>query len=154
MKQPSLNDINAFISVASCRSFRGAADVLGVSHSAISLSMRNLESILGVRLLNRTTRSVSLTQEGQRFLERVIPVVSELRSVLEDVSAENGRPSGVVRINGSDGAIRVLLEAVVPRFQLLYPYVELDLVSEGALVDIVGLGFDAGYDWQNRFLKT
>lgn len=144
MKQPSLTDLNAFITVASYRSFRRAADVLGVSHSALSHAIRGLESNLGTRLLNRTTRSVSLTQEGEQLLARLTPILGELSAALGDATAASGHPTGVVKINGSEGAIRLLLQTVVPRFRLLYPYVELDLVAEGQLVDIVEQGFDAG----------
>jgi DNA-binding transcriptional LysR family regulator len=144
MKQPSLTDLKAFIAVASYRNFRRAADVLGVSHSALSHGMRGLEGILGTRLLNRTTRSVSLTQDGERLLARLTPILGELDAALSDATAASGHPSGVVRINGSEGAIRLLLQTVVPRFHLLYPYVELDLVAQGQLVDIVERGFDAG----------
>lgn len=144
MKSPSLTDLNAFIAVASHRSFRRAADMLGVSHSALSHSMRGLEGTLGTRLLNRTTRSVSLTQEGERLLARITPILGSLNDALEEVAAAAGQPSGLVRINGSDGAIRVLLQTVVPRLQARYPRVELDLCAEGQLVDIVERGFDAG----------
>jgi DNA-binding transcriptional LysR family regulator len=144
MKQPSLTDLNAFIAVAAHRNFRRAANVLGVSHSALSHAMRALESTLETRLLNRTTRSVSLTQDGERLLARLVPVLSNLNAVLSDVTAASGHPTGVVRINASEGAIRLLLQTVVPRFHLLYPDVELDFVAEGQLVDIVERGFDAG----------
>ncbi len=144
MKPPSLTDLNAFIAIANHRNFRRAADVLGVSHSALSHAMRAMESTLGVRLLNRTTRSVSLTQDGERFLARLVPVLADLNGVLDDVAAAGGRPSGVIRINATEGAIRLLLQTVVPRFHHLYPDVELDLVAEGQLIDIVERGFDAG----------
>ncbi|WP_414451718.1 LysR family transcriptional regulator [Burkholderia sp. 22PA0099] len=144
MKSPSITDLHAFIAVATHRSFRRAADALGVSHSALSHAMRALERQLGVRLLNRTTRSVSPTQEGERLLARLAPVLGELSAVLGDAAAASGRPGGTVRINGSEGAIRVLLTRVVPVFQHRYPQVELDLVAQGQLVDIVEQGFDAG----------
>ncbi|SAI41126.1 LysR family transcriptional regulator [Bordetella ansorpii] len=144
MKSPTLTDLNAFVAVAAHRSFRRAADVMGVSHSALSLAMRGLEASLGVRLLNRTTRSVSLTQEGERLLARLTPVLADLDAALSDATAAAGQPGGVVRINGSEGAIRLLLQTVVPRLRSLYPRVELDLSAEGQLVDIVERGFDAG----------
>ncbi len=144
MKSPSIQDLHAFLAVAAHRSFRRAADATGVSHSALSHAMRGLEQQLGVRLLNRTTRSVSLTQDGEQLLARLGPVLGELSAVLDDTAAAGGRPGGVVRINGSEGAIRLLLETVVPEFQRRHPQVELDLVAQGQLVDIVGQGFDAG----------
>ncbi len=144
MKQPSLTDLNAFITVASYRNFRRAADVLGVSHSALSHAIRGLENTLGTRLLNRTTRSVSLTQDGERLLTRLTPILGELNAALGDATAASGHPSGIIRINGSEGAIRLLFQTIVPRFRFLYPHIELDLAAQGQLVDIVEQGFDAG----------
>lgn len=144
MVRPSLNDLAAFAAVASHRSFRSAADVMGVSRSALSHAIIGLEGKLGVRLFNRTTRSVSLTQAGARLLARLDPVLQDLDQALDTVSEERGTPSGTLRINANKSGARILLSAVVPRFLDLYPDVELDLVSEGRLVDIVELGFDAG----------
>src|SRR3546814_13095040 len=111
---------------------------------ASDLAVRGLEERLGVRLLHRTTRSVSLTESGERLLGRLDPLLSDLDQVLEDVAGAQGRPMGKLRINGSEGAIRLLLQTVVPGFLARYPGVELDLVAEGSLVDIVEQGFDAG----------
>jgi DNA-binding transcriptional LysR family regulator len=144
MTKPTLADLQAFMEVAARRSFRQAADQLGVSRSALSHAMRGLESDLGVRLLHRTTRSVSLTDAGQRLLKRLSPVLGDLDEVLQDVAGSDGQVSGSLRINGSEGAIRLLMQAVVPRFLERYPSVELDLVADGRLVDIVSEGFDAG----------
>ncbi len=144
MKTPTLADLNAFVAVAAHRSFRRAADVMGVSHSALSHAMRGLEAGLGVRLLNRTTRSVSLTQDGESLLARLAPILDDLDGALAEARAAAGQPGGVVRINGSEGAIRLLLQTVVPTLRSRYPRVELDLSAEGQLVDIVERGFDAG----------
>ena len=144
MSQPTLSDLQAFMEVAARRSFRQAADQLGVSRSALSHAMRGLENDLGVRLLHRTTRSVSLTDAGERLLKRLNPVLRDLDEVLEDVAQIDGHVSGTLRINGNEGAIRQLLQTVVPRFLALYPDIELDLVADGRLVDIVEEGFDAG----------
>src|SRR3546814_851750 len=111
---------------------------------ASDLAVRGLEERLGVRLLHRTTRSVSLTESGERLLGRLDPLLSDLDQVLEDVAGAQGRPMGKLRINGREGAIRLLLQTVVPGFLARYPGVELDLVAEGSLVDIVEQGFDAG----------
>lgn len=132
------------MAVAARRSFRQAADQLGVSRSALSHAMRGLESTLGVRLLHRTTRSVSLTDAGERLLARLGPVLGELDDVLDDVVRTDERVSGTLRINGSEGAIRVLMQTVVPEFLARYPDMELDLVADGRLVDVVAEGFDAG----------
>ena len=144
MVRPSLNDLAAFAAVASHQSFRRAADIMGVSRSALSHAIIGLEAKLDVRLFNRTTRSVSLTQAGARLLARLDPVLQELDQALDTLSEERGTPSGTLRINANKSGARILLAEVVPRFLDLYPDVELDLVSEGRLVDIVEQGFDAG----------
>ncbi|MBY5416427.1 LysR family transcriptional regulator [Rhizobium leguminosarum] len=150
MVRPSLNDLAAFAAVASHQSFRRAADIMGVSRSALSHAIIGLEAKLDVRLLNRTTRSVSLTQAGARLLARLDPVLQELDQALDTLSEERGTPSGTLRVNANKSGARILLADVVPRFLDLYPDVELDLVSEGRLVDIVEQGFDAGI----RLLET
>ncbi|CDZ58805.1 LysR family transcriptional regulator [Neorhizobium galegae] len=150
MVRPSLNDLAAFAAVASHQSFRRAADIMGVSRSALSHAIIGLEAKLDMRLLNRTTRSVSLTQAGARLLARLDPVLQELDQALDTLSEERGTPSGTLRINANKSGARILLAEVVPRFLDLYPDVELDLVSEGRLVDIVEQGFDAGI----RLLET
>ncbi len=144
MVRPSLNDLAAFAAVASHQSFRRAAEIMGVSRSALSHAIIGLEAKLDVRLFNRTTRSVSLTQAGARLLARLDPVLQELDQALDTLSEERGTPSGTLRINANKSGARILLAEVVPRFLDLYPDVELDLVSEGRLVDIVEQGFDAG----------
>ncbi|HQS45284.1 MAG: LysR family transcriptional regulator [Rhizobiales bacterium 24-66-13] len=144
MTRPSLNDLAAFAAVANHRSFRRAADVMGVSRSALSHAIIGLEGKLGVRLFNRTTRSVSLTDAGALLLARLDPVLQDLDQALDTLSEERGTPSGTLRINANKGGARILLTDLVPRFLDLYPDVEIDLVSEGRLVDIVEQGFDAG----------
>ncbi|WP_246733011.1 LysR family transcriptional regulator [Rhizobium laguerreae] len=117
---------------------------MGVSRSALSHAIIGLEGKLGVRLFNRTIRSVSLTQAGARLLARLDPVLQDLDQALDTLSEERGTPSGTLRINANKSGARILLAEVVPLFLDLYPDVELDLVSEGRLVDIVEQGFDAG----------
>lgn len=141
---PSLKDLNAFMAVAEHRSFRRAAELLGVTRSSLSHTVRSLEDRLGTRLLHRTTRSVALTQAGEQFLARLDPLLGDLEQLLEEVAGAQGRPTGVLKINGSEAAIRLLLETLVPEFLARYPDVELDLVAQGPLVDIVEQGFDAG----------
>lgn len=144
MIRPSLNDLAAFAAVAHHQSFRKASDIMGVSRSALSHAIIGLESKLDLRLLNRTTRSVSLTQAGARLLARLDPVLQDLDQALDTLSEDRGTPSGSLRINANKSGARILLASVVPRFLDLYPDVDLDLVSEGRLVDIVEQGFDAG----------
>jgi DNA-binding transcriptional LysR family regulator len=144
MSKPTLSDLQAFMAVAARRSFAQAAGELGVSRSALSHAMRGLESDLGVRLLHRTTRSVSLTEAGERLLTRLRPVLSDLDHALDDLAQDEGALRGTLRINGSEGAIRHLLRTVVPRFLSMHPHMELDLVADGRLIDVIDEGFDAG----------
>lgn len=144
MSKPTLNDLRAFMAVAEQHSFRRAADLLGITRSTLSHAMRGLEDNLGTRLLHRTTRSVSLTEAGESLLRRLGPIMGDLDTALEEVAGAQGHPLGTLRINGSEGAIRLLLQTVVPEFLARYPGIELDLVAEGRLVDIVEQGFDAG----------
>lgn len=144
MNKPTLAELRAFMAIAEHGSFRRAADLLGITRSSLSHVMRGLEDRLGARLLHRTTRSVSLTETGERLLKRIDPLMSGLDAALEDVAGEQGRLTSELRINGSEGAIRLLLRNIVPEFMTRYPGMTLDLVAEGKLVDIVGQGFDAG----------
>ena len=142
--RPALDDLTALAAIVAHRSFRKAADELGLSPSTLSHAMRALEIKLGVRLLHRTTRSVSATEAGERLLVRLRPMLREFDLALEEVDAFRSRPSGTLRLNASEGAARLLLRSVVPLFLARYPEMSLDLVTEGRLVDIVAEGFDAG----------
>ncbi|MFF7708689.1 LysR substrate-binding domain-containing protein [Pseudomonas sp. NPDC007930] len=144
MASPTLADLRAFIAVAEQRSFRRAADLLGLSRSALSHAVSGLEARLGVQLLHRTTRSVALTEAGERLLAQLYPLLGELERVLHQAGGDGGPLRGRLRINGSEGALRYLLQHLVPAFMARYPGVELDLAAEGRLVDIVAQGFDAG----------
>jgi len=144
MKSISLPDLRAFALVARYRSFQKAADALGVSRSSLSHALKGLERQLGVRLLHRTTRSVAVTEDGERLLQRLVPLLRELDDLLDAVSHGQDELVGTLRINASKGGARWLLRHAVPMFQQRHPLVELDLVVEGQLVDIVGEGFDAG----------
>ncbi|MDB5652537.1 MAG: ycaN [Tardiphaga sp.] len=144
MPKATLQDFAAFAAVADHRSFRKAADALGVSRSSLSHTLINLERRLGVRLLNRTTRSVSATDAGCQLLERIAPVLREVDAALDGLADLRGEPGGVLRINANTGGARWLLGQVVPAFLARHAGVELDLVVQGQLVDIVQHGFDAG----------
>lgn len=141
---PTLKDLHAFMAVAQHLSFRRAAELLGVTRSSLSHTLRGLEGKLGTRLLHRTTRSVSLTEAGEQFLARLDPLLGDLGQLLEEVAGAQGRTLGRLKISGSEAAIRLLLETVVPKFLVRYPDVQLDLAAQGQLVDIVQKGFDAG----------
>ncbi|MGQ7938146.1 LysR family transcriptional regulator [Paraburkholderia sp. D1E] len=144
MTKPTLADLTAFSTVAAHRSFRRAADALGVSRSSLSHAMLALERELGVRLLNRTTRSVAPTEAGEALLARLAPVLRDLDDALDAVADARGNPSGTLRINANESAARLLLKTGVPLFLKRFPGMALDLVAEGRLVDIVEQGFDAG----------
>ena len=142
--KPTLTDLSALAMIAAHRSFRKAADALGLSPSTLSHMMRTLEANIGVRLLHRTTRSVSPTEAGERLVARLTPVLRDLDLALEEIEAFRSRPSGTLRINSGEVGARLLLKSVIPIFLARHPEMSLDLVTEGRLVDIVAEGFDAG----------
>lgn len=145
MKQrPSLNELSAFAAIVRHASFRAAADDLGLSASTLSHMMRSLEDRLGLRLFNRTTRSVAPTEAGTQLYRSLIPILSELDAALSGVNSFRERPSGRLRINAAESAVRALMRKIVPVFLERYPDIHLDLVTEGELIDIVAGGFDAG----------
>ena len=150
MDRGNLADLNAFVAVADRLSFRGAASRLGVTPSALSHSMRQLEERLGMRLLNRTTRSVSVTDAGLRLLERLRPAISEIAGALEDLNQERQRPLGRLRIYALHVAASAVIAPVWGRFLLTYPDVHLELAVGEAPIDIVAKGFDAGIGPRDR----
>lgn len=140
----ALSELDAVVGVAEHRSFRRAATALGVSASALSHAVASLERRLGVRLFRRTTRSVSLSDAGARFVERVRPALREIAAAMETVNDFRDTPTGTLRINTSEAPAAYLLEPVILPFLARYPDMRLDIVTEGRLVDIVAAGFDAG----------
>lgn len=144
MMRPSLNDLTAFVAVATQRSFRRAADELGTAPSTLSHAMRGLEDRLGVRLLNRTTRSVSPTEAGLELLSRLQAALSSLDEALDAVTAFRGRVAGTVRVNAPRVAAAALVRDILPRMAERFPDVTVDIVVEGRLIGIVSGGFDAG----------
>lgn len=144
MMRADLPGLTAFIAIAEQRSFSGAARVLGVSSSALSHSMRNLEARLEMRLFNRTTRSVALTEAGEQLLKGVRPLMNDLAKVVNDVTSARISPSGSIRISASESSIRPLIRHVVPDFVARYPHIHIEFVADSKLQDIVGDGFDAG----------
>jgi len=144
MMRPSLNDLTAFVAVATHRSFRRAADELGTAPSTLSHAMRGLEDRLGVRLLNRTTRSVSPTEAGLALLIRLQVALTSLDEALDAVTAFRGHVAGTVRINAPRVAAVALVRDILPRMADRFPDVTVDIVFEGRLIDIVAGGFDAG----------
>ena len=144
MPRPSLNDLIAFVAVATHRSFRRAADDIGTAPSTLSHAMRALEERMGVRLLNRTTRSVSPTEAGYQLLGRLQPALTSLDEALDSVAGFRGNVAGTVRINAPRLVAGHLVRAVLPRMVELHPAVTVDIVADGRLIDIVSRGFDAG----------
>jgi DNA-binding transcriptional LysR family regulator len=144
MQKASLAELDAVIAVARRGNFRAAALELGMSSSALSHSVAGLEARLGVRLFNRTTRSVSLTEAGEQFVAQVAPALLEIRGAMDAVNIHRDTPAGTLRINTSVGAARMILTPLILEYLKLYPDMRVDLVTEGRLIDIVVDGFDAG----------
>jgi DNA-binding transcriptional LysR family regulator len=143
MKTSGLAELEAVLAVARHRSFRAAATELGVSTSALSYAVAGLESRIAVRLFNRTTRSVSLSEAGAQFVDSVAPALSTIRVAIERAGSFRDTVSGMLRINTSAGAARQVMPLFI-EFLQRYPEMRLDIVTEGRLVDIVADGFDAG----------
>lgn len=144
MTRAGLIELNAVVAVATHRSFRKAAVELGVSASALSHAVASLEKRMGVRLFNRTTRSVTPSEAGEQFLSRVGPALSEIREAMTGVNEFRDTPVGTIRLNASEGAAHMVLEPLVLEFLRRYPDMRVDLVTEGRMVDVVDEGFDAG----------
>jgi DNA-binding transcriptional LysR family regulator len=150
MDRGNLADLTAFVAVADRLSFRAAASRLGVTPSALSHSMRQLEERLGVRLLHRTTRSVSVTDAGLRLLERLRPAISEIAGALEDLNQARQRPMGRLRIYAVQVAGAAVVAPIWGRFLSTYPEVHLELAAGEGPIDIVAKGFDAGIGPRDR----
>jgi DNA-binding transcriptional LysR family regulator len=140
----SFTELTAFLAVVRHQSFRKAADEMSLAPSSLSHILRSLEGRLGIRLLNRTTRSVAATEAGQRLYERLRPVLLDLNSAIDEVDDFKQSQSGTVRINTSTVVAAMLLERVVPAFLERHLAMSIDIVCEGRLIDIVAEGFDAG----------
>ena len=137
------NQIRAFVAVGESLSFSRAAGLLGVSPSALSQMVRGFEERVGVRLLNRTTRSVALTEAGQTLLQRVRPAVSELGAAIGQARRTRERPAGTVRVHAFRSAATAYLDPILPRFAEEFPDVVLDITLDDEVVDVVAGGYDA-----------
>jgi DNA-binding transcriptional LysR family regulator len=144
MYRPALSDLDAVVGVAREGSFRSAALALGMSTTALSNAVAKLEAKLGVRLFNRTTRSVSLTDAGRAFVEQVSPALQDIHGAMDAVRSQQATPSGTLRINAFTSGAREIISLLVLEFLRRHPKVHVDLVTEGRLVDIVAEGFDLG----------
>src|ERR1700726_2557496 len=144
VRQGALDGVEAFLGVARHRSFRKAAAELAVTPSAISQAVRTLEARVGATLFMRTTRSVGLTEAGERFLSRAKPAFEELIAA-SDVARDLGqRPSGLLRLTVPRTVVPILLEPLIASFCQAYPEVEVEIVATEELIDLAAKGFDAG----------
>ena len=143
MPEAGLKGLEAALAVARRGSFRAAALELGMSTTALSHAIGRLESTLGVRLFNRTTRSVALTDAGRDFTQRLAPALAEIRAAMDGARSQRETPSGLLRLNASVQAGREIAPLVL-EFLRRHPEMQVDLVTEGRLVDIVAEGFDLG----------
>lgn len=144
MYRPGLGELEAVVAIAREGSFRRAALALGMSTTALSNAVAKLESNLGARLFNRTTRSVSLSDAGRVFVEQVTPALRDIQDAMAGVRSQQQTPSGILRINAFAAGAREIMSPLVLEFVRRYPAVHVDLVTEGRLVDIVADGFDLG----------
>lgn len=144
MVKTGILELEAVLAVARHRGFRPAARELEISPSALTALIAGLEEKLDIRLFNRTTRSVSLTEAGERFVARLAPPLAEIRSAIAEANDKPKSPIGTLRINASIGAIRMIFANIVLEYRHRYPQVTMDIVTEGAFVDIVRGGYDAG----------
>jgi DNA-binding transcriptional LysR family regulator len=144
MNRAQFAELNAFIAVAERTNFARAADHLGITASTISQTIRALEERLGMRLLNRTTRSVSLTDAGEKLLQRISPAIKELGAAVEDLNEFRDTPRGTLRLSVSSVAAEIALAPVIKDFLAAYPAISLDITIDDTNADIVSGRFDAG----------
>jgi DNA-binding transcriptional LysR family regulator len=145
-----LNDLAAFVSVARAGGFRDAARISGVSASSLSIAVRRLESKLGLRLLNRTTRSVATTEAGLRLLEKLMPLFSEMEAALDVLNRFRDKPTGTLKLNVPSSAARIVLPSIIAPFMKSYPNIRVEVVVEDGFVDVLSIGCDAGIRYDER----
>jgi DNA-binding transcriptional LysR family regulator len=145
-----LSDLNAFLTVARAKGFREGARIGRCSPSSLSEAVRRLEAQLGVRLLNRTTRSVLPTEAGQGLLDRLGPALAEMDAALDVVNGFRDRPAGALRLNVPISAARLVLPKIVPPFLKAYPDIRLELTADDNFVDVLAAGCDAGIRYDER----
>jgi DNA-binding transcriptional LysR family regulator len=149
MNGADLSALSLFARVAEERSFTNAAQALGISNSAASYTIRQLEQQLGTKLFNRTTRSVSLTEAGAAFLARIQPLLEQLDLAFGDVGRASSESMGTLRLNVPPSAISLVITPVLKDFLKAYPDIKVDVMSENSLVDIASKGYDAGIRYDN-----
>src|ERR1700731_477497 len=144
VRRGALDGVESFLSVAQHRNFRKAAAALAVTPSAISQAVRTLEARVGAALFIRTTRSVGLTEAGERFLSRAKPAFEELVAASAAARDLGQRPAGLLRLTAPRAVVPMLLQKLIPSFCEAYPEIEVEIAASGELVDIAAQGFDAG----------
>jgi DNA-binding transcriptional LysR family regulator len=150
MAEFDLADLDAFAAVARARSFRGAAKLRGVSASSLSEALRRLETRLGVRLLNRTTRSVTPTEAGERLLERLAPALGEVAAALDAVNSFRDSPTGTLRLNVPTAVAHLIMPPIVGHFLKMHPGISLEVIANDSFIDVLAAGFDAGIRYDER----
>ena len=145
-----LNDLAAFVSVARAGGFRDAARISGVSASSLSIAVRRLEAKLGLRLLNRTTRSVAPTEAGLRLIEKLTPLFSEMEAALDVLNVFRDKPAGTLKLNVPSSAARIVLPSIIAAFLKTYPDIRVEVVVEDGFVDVLSIGCDAGIRYDER----
>lgn len=150
MNTPDLVDLDAFVAVATARSFRGAAKLRNQSPSALSEAIRRLEGRLDIRLLNRTTRSVTPTEAGQRLLERLVPALGEVGEALQAVHGNASTIGGTLRLNVPSAVSDLVLPPIIARFLATHPAVRVEVVADNNFIDVLAAGFDAGVRYGER----
>jgi DNA-binding transcriptional LysR family regulator len=153
MQRGNLDDLRALVAVGHERSFTKAAAKLGVSQSALSQTIRQLESRLGLRLLTRTTRSVSLTEAGERLVHTVEPRFEEIDAELEALSALRGKPTGTIRITAGDHAMKSAIWPRLGKFLATYPEIKVEIIIDHGLTDIAAERYDAGVRWGEQVAR-
>jgi DNA-binding transcriptional LysR family regulator len=148
-----LQDLSAFLAVVQAGGFREGARASSVSASSLSEAVRRLETHLGVRLLNRTTRSVAPTEAGARLAERLVPALREVETALDIVNSFRDQPTGTLRLNVPATVARLVLPAIVTPFLKTYPDIKLEVIVEDSFVDVLAAGCDAGIRYDERLEK-
>ena len=146
----NVDDLTAFVAVAKARGFREAGRALGVSPTTLSETVRRLEDRLGVRLLHRTTRSVSPTEAGGRLVEQLAPLLTQVDAALAGLNALRDTPAGTLRLNVPVGVARLVLPSLLPEFLALYPDIQVEVVAEDTVVDVLAAGADAGIRYDEK----
>ncbi len=150
MLSADLSDLDAFVAVAEARSFRAAAAKRGVSPSALSEALRRLEARLNLRLLNRTTRSVTPTIAGQRLLERLKPALADVHLAVEELADDTDQTTGTLRLNVPTSVAELVMPPILAGFMAAHPGITVEISADNSFIDVLAAGFDAGVRYGER----